>query len=596
MCTDGQPRTFSTDVMCVLADTHGRPVCTEQTAHDQRADMFTDGQSRTHTRTTTDVLCVLTDTHGQPRTQPTWAKITRTVHGKGQRAESKDQRADIQPTWAKITRTVHGKGQRAESKDQRADMCTDGQPRTSYSPRGPKSPKQSTGRVSLLSPRTNVLICVLMDSHRRPVFADGHTRTHTDSHRRPVQPTWAKITQTVHGKGQPAESKDQRADMCTDGQPQTSCVRTAMDALCVLVDTLGRPVCADGHPQTSCVWTPTDVLCVQNRQPTWAKNTRTVHGKGQRAESKDQRADMCTDGQPHTSCVQTWTATDVLCVLTDTHGRHVCAGGHPRMSYVLCVLTAPTDVLCVLNRQPTWAKITRTVHRKGQRAEFKDQRADMCTDGQPQTSYSPRGAKSPEQSTGRVSVLSPRTNVLICVLMDSHRRPVCADGHTRTHTDSHGPMDVLCVMTDTHGRPVQPTWAKITQTVHRKGQRAESKDQRADMCTDGQPQTSCSTGRASVLSPRTSVLICVLMDSHRRPVCADGHTRTATDILPRGRKSPKQSTGRVSLLSPRTNVLICVLMDSHRRPVCANGHTRTHTDSHRRPVCADGHPRTSCVF
>ncbi|CAG7862891.1 unnamed protein product [Brassica rapa] len=30
-------------------------------------------------------------------------------------------------------------------------------------------------------------------------------------------------------------------------------------------------------------------------------------------------------------------------------------------------------------------------------------------------------------------------------------------------------------------------------------------------------------------------------------------------------------------------------MDSHRRPVCANGHTRTHTDSHRRP------PRTSCV-
>ncbi|CAG7863034.1 unnamed protein product, partial [Brassica rapa] len=63
-----------------------------------------------------DVLCVLTDTHGRP-VQPTWAKITQTVHGKGQRVESKDQ--------------LHGKGQRAESKDQRADMSTDGQPRTS---------------------------------------------------------------------------------------------------------------------------------------------------------------------------------------------------------------------------------------------------------------------------------------------------------------------------------------------------------------------------------------------------------------------------------------------------------------------------------
>nr|VDC71436.1 unnamed protein product [Brassica rapa] len=85
--------------------------------------------------------------------------------------------------WAKITRTVHGKGQRAESKDQRADMCTDGQPRKS---------------------------CV-------------HTRTHTDSHGRPV---------------------------CADGQPQTS----STDVLCVLADTHGRPVCADGHPRTSCLY------------------------------------------------------------------------------------------------------------------------------------------------------------------------------------------------------------------------------------------------------------------------------------------------------------------------------------------------------
>ncbi|CAG7863038.1 unnamed protein product, partial [Brassica rapa] len=256
MCTDRQPRTSSTDVLCVLADTLGRPVCTEQTAHDQRADMCTDGQPRT---SSTDVLCVLTDTHGRP-VQPTWAKITRTVHGKGQRAESKDQRADIQPTWAKITRTVHGKGQRAESKDQRADMCTDGQPQTSYT-------------------------------------------------------------------------------------------RTATDVMCVLTDTHRRPVCADGHPRTSCTscvcWrTPTDVLCVLNRQPTWTKITQTIHRKGQHAESMDQRADMCTDGQPQTSYGHTRTATHVLCVLTDTHGRPVFADGHPLTS---CLDTrTATDVMCVL--------------------------------------------------------------------------------------------------------------------------------------------------------------------------------------------------------------------------------------------------------
>ncbi|CAG7870696.1 unnamed protein product [Brassica rapa] len=301
---------------------------------DQRADMCTDGQPRTsftdgHTRTATDVICVLADTHGHP----------------------------VHPTWAKITLTIHGKGQRAESKDQRIDMCTDGQPQTSSVPRGQKSPKQSTGRASVLSPRTNVLTCVLMDSHGRPVCADGHTQTHTDvlcvltdTHGRPVQPTWAKITQIVHGKGQRSESKDQRIDMCTDGQPWTSSPQTPTDVLCVLADTHRRPLCTEqtAHPRMSCVcWrTPTDVLCVLNRQPTWAKITQTVHGKGQRAESKDQRADMCTDGQPWKSCVHTWTATDVLCVLTDTHGRPVCADGHPRTS---CVHTrTTTDVLCVL--------------------------------------------------------------------------------------------------------------------------------------------------------------------------------------------------------------------------------------------------------
>ncbi|CAG7863601.1 unnamed protein product [Brassica rapa] len=70
--------------------------------------------------------------------------------------------------------------------------------------------------------------------------------------------------------------------VCADGH-----TRTATDVLCVLTDTHGRPVCADihGQPQTSCVcWrTPTDVLCVLNRQPTWAKITQTVQGKGQHA-------------------------------------------------------------------------------------------------------------------------------------------------------------------------------------------------------------------------------------------------------------------------------------------------------------------------
>ncbi|CAG7876098.1 unnamed protein product [Brassica rapa] len=276
-------------VLCVLTDTHGRPVCAG--GHPQTSCTFC-----VCWRTPTDVLCVL----------------------------------NRQPTWAKITQTVHGKGQHADSKDQRADICTDGQPRTSYSPRGQKSPEQSMGRVSVLSPRTNVLICVLTDTHRCPVCADGHTRTHTESHGHPVcadgqprtQPTWAKITRTVHGKGQRAERH-----VCADGHARTHTdthghTRTATDVLCVLTDTHGRPVCADGHPQTSCV------------QPTWAKITQTVHGKGQRAESKDQRADMasvqvlvCTDGQPRTSCVCRRTHTD-------SHGRPVYADGHTRTSCV----------------------------------------------------------------------------------------------------------------------------------------------------------------------------------------------------------------------------------------------------------------------
>ncbi|CAG7863173.1 unnamed protein product [Brassica rapa] len=265
-----------------------------------------------------------------------------------------------------------------------------------------------------------------MDSNRRPVCADGHTWTHTD--------ILCVLTDT-HGR-----------PMCADGQP-----RTATNVLCVLADTHRhtqshtdshrRLVCADGQPQTAtdprmscmCWRTPTDVLCVLTRQPTWAKITRTVHGKGQRAESKDQRADMCTDGQPQTSYTdthgRTQTATEVLCVLADTHGRPM---------YVLCVLTDTHGRPVCADGHPQ----TSCVH-------------PVCADGHTQTSYSPRGPKSPKQSTGRVSVLSPRTNMLICVLMDSHVCPMCADGHRRTHMDTHGQPRMSCMC-----------WRTPTDTTH----------------------------------------------------------------------------------------------------------------------------------
>ncbi|CAG7863171.1 unnamed protein product [Brassica rapa] len=342
-----------------------------------------------------------------------------------------------------------------------------------------------------------------MDSHGRPVCADGHTWTHTD--------VLCVLTDT-HGR-----------PVCADGQP-----RTATNVLRVLADTHRhtrshtdshrRLVCADGQPRqprTCCVrWrTPTEVLCVLNRQPTWAKITQTVHGKGQRAESKDQRVDMCTDGQPRMSYTdthgRTQTATEVLCVLADTHGRPVstdshrravCTGGHPRMS-------------CV---------------------------RPVCAGGPPRTSCVPQGPKSSKQSAGRVSVLTPRTNVLICVLMDSHVHPVCADGHTRTHTDS--PRCPVCA--DGHPQ-TQPRWAKITQPVQRNGQRAESKDQRADMSTN---------------------VLCVLADTHR-------HTRIATDVLCVLRDSHRRAprTSCVCWQTP-TDVLstdvLCVLADTHGCPVC----------------------------
>ncbi|CAG7863239.1 unnamed protein product [Brassica rapa] len=495
-------------LICVLMDSQERPVCADRNTRTHKGShgcpMCADRQPRTSYvcwRTPMDVLCVL----------------------------------NKQPTWAKIIQTVHGMGQRAEFKDQRADMCTDGQPRTSCVPRGPKSPEQSTGRASVL---TMDVLCVLTNTHERPVCADGHPRM-----------------SCVHGH-----------PVCADGQRRTH---------------------TDTHkqPQTSCVcWrTHTDVMCVLNRQPTWAKISQTVHGKGQRAESKDQNADMSTDGQPRTSvCAdghtrthtdthrQPWmSSTDVLCVLTDSHRRPV-----------------STDIMCVLTDTDRQTRTHTDSHGR-----------PVCADGQPRTGtdshgYSPRRPKSSKQSAGRASVLSPRTNVLICVLMDSHGRPVCADGHTQTHTDSHGRP----VCADGHTRTSCSMWAKITQTVHGKGQRAESKDQRADMSTDVMcvlTETHRHTRAATdVLS---TYVMCVLTDSHRQPWTSCVCWRTPTDVLcvlnrqPTWAKITQTSTGRVSLLSPRTSVLICVLMDSHRRPlhgrpVCAGGQPQTH-----------GQPRTSCV-
>ncbi|CAG7871044.1 unnamed protein product [Brassica rapa] len=381
MCAGGHPRTSSTDVLCVLTDTHR------------------------HTWTATDVLstnvlCVLTDSHGQPQTSCVcWRTPTDVLSV-----------LNRQPTWAKITQ-----------------------------------------KASVISPRTNVLICIQMDSHGRPVHgcpmcADGHRRTHTDTH----------------------------------GQPQMSCV---------------------------CWRTPTDVLCVLTRQPTWAKITRTVHGKGQRAESKDQRADMCTDGHPPMSCTdthgRTQTATDVLCVLADTH------------------------------RRPVYEHTRTHTDSHG---------CPVCAGGHPRPSCVPRGPKSPEQSAGRVSVLSPRTNMLICVLMDSHVRPVCADGHTRTHTDS--PRCPVCA--DGHTQTSCPTWAKITQTFHRKGQRAESKDQRADMSMN----VLCVLADTQRHTQTATYVLCVLTDSHRQAQTCCVCWRTPTDVL-------------------STDVL-CVLADTHGHPMCTD--------------------------
>ncbi|CAN7092459.1 unnamed protein product [Brassica rapa subsp. narinosa] len=241
----------------------------------------------------------------------------------------------------------------------------------------------------------------------------------------------------------------------------------------------------------------------------WSCDMDQGHGDTMMGLHPGGRITACSVGYTHG---HTRTAADVLCVLTDTHRRPVCADGHTRTS---------TDVLCVLmdsHRQPrtscpTWAKITRTIHGKGQLAESKDQRADMCTDGQPQTATDSHRRNT---ATDVLCVLTDTTNVLcvltdthghtrtatdvLCVLTDIHRCPVCADGHTRTHTDSHG-------------RPV-------------------CADRQRPVCTE---QTA-HVGQNHPNSPRESVLICVLMDSHGRFVGSG----------PKALDDPKSSTRPLS--------------------------------------------------
>ncbi|KAG5373564.1 hypothetical protein IGI04_043119 [Brassica rapa subsp. trilocularis] len=176
-------------------------------------------------------------------------------------------------------------------------VCADGHPRTTDSPRGPKSPEQSTGRVNVLSPRTNVLICVLRDSHGHPVCADGHTRTHTESHRRPV-------CADGHTRTVPlcvAEQHPQNVMFLISRHPlgpkyPTSTERP-QDVPVLLTDkhghtrdSHGHPVCATDNTRTSwvCGRNAHGHLCVHDRQPQWGQNHPTGHEKGSVLSPKDQ--------------------------------------------------------------------------------------------------------------------------------------------------------------------------------------------------------------------------------------------------------------------------------------------------------------------
>ncbi|CAG7870797.1 unnamed protein product, partial [Brassica rapa] len=80
--------------------------------------------------------------------------------------------------------------------------------------------------------------------------------------------------------------------------------RTAKDVLCVLTDTHGRHV---------------EIVFWHDLSQVWHDPSQVWHGEKHKPRS-------CADGH-------TRTAMDIMCVLTDSHGRPVCAGGHPQTSY-----------------------------------------------------------------------------------------------------------------------------------------------------------------------------------------------------------------------------------------------------------------------
>ncbi|KAG5373712.1 hypothetical protein IGI04_042969 [Brassica rapa subsp. trilocularis] len=238
--------------------------------------------------------------------------------------------------------------------------------------------------------------------------------------------------------------------------------------ICVLTDNHGRPVCADGRP----VCTDGCPVCADGRPVCTDRHTDT-HGRPACSDGRP----VCADGRPRTSSV---------------HGRPACADGRPA-----CADGRP---VCADGRP-------------------------VCTDGHTDTHGHTRTAT--DVLRGLTDVLRVLTDVL-CVLTDV----LCALTDTRTHTDSHG-------------RPA---------------------------CADGRPV--CADGR---------------------PVCTDGHTDThrqpPTSCVPRGPKSPEQSTERADICTDGQPDVLCVLTDGHGRPVCADGRPRTSCTAH----VGQNHPRTAKI-
>ncbi|KAG5397623.1 hypothetical protein IGI04_019437 [Brassica rapa subsp. trilocularis] len=186
---------------------------------------------------------------------------------------------------------------------------------------------------------------------------------------------------------------------------------------------------------------------------------------------------------------------------------------------------------------------------------------------------------------GRVSELSPRTNVAICVLMDSHERHVCADGQPHTATD------VLCVLADTHRRPM------CTEQTADVGQNPSRGLFGTSVAVFGCPS-------AHIGRPWLSVCVCVCPSAHKgRPwFSISTNIRTLVlglstltlpvgcsgDFLQRGLSfqytqdvcgCPPAHTGRLwvsaSTHKPSVAVHVCpfVSVSTHRTSVAVHQHT-----------------------